>query len=494
MEKIIILVLLALRCSCSNATQIDNLYRLLKSKRAQKSPDSVSWIDLHEKQEYSPVYIAHQDGLMDADKIDKLPGQPDNVDFNQYSGYVTVDPQAGRALFYYFVESPPNSSTNPLVLWLNGGPGCTSFGFGAMEELGPFRVNSDGRTLFRNNYAWNNVANVIFLESPAGVGFSYSNTTSDYNNTGDSRTAKDAYVCLSIGLRDSHNTKLGTFTSLEKVMLAITYLNLHILFCKIGNALIDDITTNEGRFDFAWSHALISDDSHEGLIEFCVNGNSSNAGECEKYLDKASNEIGDIYGNNIYAPLCLNPVLKNGSGGSLGVRLWEFHLVLANVAMDEKLAEVMRKFDLSSIEDEGARGKKGLEEMQFQGWLRSNGGRTSPTKGGNPDRQEIDKSLGKKGSEEPREEKSRARKTVASKVMIGMCERIERIKGKVENGALVELVESDNANRMKDDDISMGHNPNLKAKEENGQISEMQEQPGGSSMVLKREKERPEGD
>lgn len=58
---------------------------------------------------------------MEADKIEALPGQPQGVDFDQYAGYVTVDPEAGRALFYYFVESPLISSTNPLVLWLNGG-------------------------------------------------------------------------------------------------------------------------------------------------------------------------------------------------------------------------------------------------------------------------------------------------------------------------------------------------------------------------------------
>ncbi|MCI24782.1 serine carboxypeptidase-like protein, partial [Trifolium medium] len=72
-------------------------------------------------------------------------------------------------------------------------PGCSSLGYGAFEELGPFRINSDGKTLYRNKYAWNEVANVLFLESPAGVGFSYSNTTSDYDKSGDKRTAQDAY-------------------------------------------------------------------------------------------------------------------------------------------------------------------------------------------------------------------------------------------------------------------------------------------------------------
>lgn len=67
------------------------------------------------------VYIGPQDGLKDADAIESLPGQPQGVDFAQYSGYVTVDPTSGRALFYYFSESPQNSSTKPLVLWLNGG-------------------------------------------------------------------------------------------------------------------------------------------------------------------------------------------------------------------------------------------------------------------------------------------------------------------------------------------------------------------------------------
>ncbi|XP_059635587.1 serine carboxypeptidase 1-like [Cornus florida] len=179
------------------ANQIDNLNKLIKSRRSENPPLAQSWTEQAVGDEhYSSVYIGPQDGLRAADKIDALPGQPGGVDFDQYAGYVTVDPKAGRELFYYFVESPQKSSSKPLVLWLNGGPGCSSLGYGAMQELGPFRVKSDGKTLFRNDYAWNNVANVLFLESPAGVGFSYSNTSDDYDNAGDKSTADDSHTFL----------------------------------------------------------------------------------------------------------------------------------------------------------------------------------------------------------------------------------------------------------------------------------------------------------
>ncbi|GKG43074.1 serine carboxypeptidase II-3-like protein [Tanacetum coccineum] len=83
--------------------------------------DQVNKKDLTHKYSYAPVYVSPQDGLKDADKISKFPGQPDGTDFDQYSGYVTIDPDHGKALFYYLTESPINSSTNPLLLWLNGG-------------------------------------------------------------------------------------------------------------------------------------------------------------------------------------------------------------------------------------------------------------------------------------------------------------------------------------------------------------------------------------
>lgn len=55
-----------------------------------------------------------------SDKIVRLPGQPP-VGFHQFSGYIHVDEQRHRALFYYFVEAEIDPSSKPLVLWLNGG-------------------------------------------------------------------------------------------------------------------------------------------------------------------------------------------------------------------------------------------------------------------------------------------------------------------------------------------------------------------------------------
>lgn len=54
------------------------------------------------------------------DRISALPGQP-VVAFSQYSGYVTVNEQHGRALFYWLTEATNRPEEKPLVLWLNGG-------------------------------------------------------------------------------------------------------------------------------------------------------------------------------------------------------------------------------------------------------------------------------------------------------------------------------------------------------------------------------------
>ncbi|XWS73771.1 hypothetical protein CRYUN_Cryun02cG0157800 [Craigia yunnanensis] len=305
--------------TCGEANQAETLRSFLRSKLSRKPSPAHSLTWFHKKTGYSPNCIQPQDGSMEADKIGALPGQPNDVGFNHYAGYVTVNSRAGRALFYYFAESPENSSTNPLVLWLNGGPGCSSL-TGAMTELGPFRVNSDGKTLFRNKYAWNNVANVIFLESPAGVGFSYSNTTSDYDSPGDKRTAEDAYTFLVNWLERFPQYKTRDFYITGESyaghyvpQLAYTILlnnkssnqtAINLKGIAVGNGVIDDPTGSLGQFDYFWTHALNSDETNKGIHTYCHYFNGKDPKQCEDFMDKGYDETGDIDGYNIYAPLC----------------------------------------------------------------------------------------------------------------------------------------------------------------------------------------------
>ncbi|KAL6655434.1 hypothetical protein ACP70R_006260 [Stipagrostis hirtigluma subsp. patula] len=317
------LLLLCVAALHADASQEAQLREFIRSRRNRdNSGDTFSVNDLGYRVASSlktDSSGSDQSALKASDKITVLPGQPDGVDFNQYSGYVTVDKTNGRALFYYFVEAPQCASTKPLLLWLNGGPGCSSFGYGAMQELGPFRVNSDNTTLRRNKHAWNNVANVIFLESPAGVGFSYSNTSSDYNNTGDQRTADDAYLFLVNWLERFQEYKdrpfyitgesyaghyvpqLAATILLHNAYNSRTIINLTAIL--VGNPVIDWNTNSKGQLDYLWSHGVFSDEIFANITKSCSFDGSDGAA-CDSAWDAF--DTGHIDDYNIYAPVCIN--------------------------------------------------------------------------------------------------------------------------------------------------------------------------------------------
>ncbi|KAG9149180.1 hypothetical protein Leryth_003173 [Lithospermum erythrorhizon] len=303
---------------CYEGIELDPLQKLLALMRERPSINSVNEYNNNET-EYEAVYVGPQDGLKEADKIGALPGQPE-VLFDQYSGYVTVDPSDEKALFYYFVESDNSSSTKPLVLWLNGGPACSSLGNGALMELGPFRVNPDGESLWLNKFAWNNEANIIFLESPAGVGFSYSNKSTDYTS-GDKQTATESYTFLINWLERFPEYKERDFfiagesyaghyiPQLAQLILRNNKITnqtvINLKGIAIGNAYIDYETINTGAYDYLWSHALISDEIHKGILLNCNFSSTKTLSDaCDKYTSQVRRATGNIYNFDIYAPLC----------------------------------------------------------------------------------------------------------------------------------------------------------------------------------------------
>ncbi|XAR48236.1 Carboxypeptidase D [Bertholletia excelsa] len=214
------------------------------------------------------------------DRIYQLPGQP-LVSFQQFSGYVAVDEKKQRALFYYFVEAEVDPASKPLVLWLNGGPGCSSLGVGAFSENGPFRPS--GKVLVRNEYSWNKEANMLYLETPIGVGFSYSVDSSSYMTVNDKITARDNLAFLrrwfdkfpqyrNRSLFITGESYAGHYVpQLAELMLQFNKKEklFNLKGIALGNPVLEFATDFNSRAEFFWSHGLISDSTYKLFTSTC---------------------------------------------------------------------------------------------------------------------------------------------------------------------------------------------------------------------------------
>ncbi|GAA5887724.1 hypothetical protein JCM6882_001510 [Rhodosporidiobolus microsporus] len=112
--------------------------------------------------------------------VKDLPGLPADSKLALFAGNLpstaTSNPPTARDsdahLYFLLARAKHLPKRERLVLWLNGGPGCSSFD-GALIELGPLRITPEGGVHVVENTAWNEYANVLFLDQPAGTGFSY---------------------------------------------------------------------------------------------------------------------------------------------------------------------------------------------------------------------------------------------------------------------------------------------------------------------------------
>ncbi|KAJ2459178.1 hypothetical protein GGF42_001626 [Coemansia sp. RSA 2424] len=95
-----------------------------------------------------------------------------NANVTQYSGY--LDTAEDKHFFFWFFEArnPAKTGDTPVILWTNGGPGCSSL-IGLLMELGPCRVNKGGAGTSSNPYGWNENAHIIFIDQPLNTGFSH---------------------------------------------------------------------------------------------------------------------------------------------------------------------------------------------------------------------------------------------------------------------------------------------------------------------------------
>ncbi|KAI5950123.1 hypothetical protein KGF54_005271 [Candida jiufengensis] len=108
--------------------------------------------------------------------VTNLPGL-NNIDDDykplMYSGQLELFPENNTNYYFWkFIDSKKSDLNNKrTIFWLNGGPGCSSMD-GALLEIGPFRINKDKQVTL-NNGTWHKSGDIIFVDQPAGTGFSY---------------------------------------------------------------------------------------------------------------------------------------------------------------------------------------------------------------------------------------------------------------------------------------------------------------------------------
>ncbi|OMO77961.1 Peptidase S10, serine carboxypeptidase [Corchorus capsularis] len=265
--------------------------------------------------------------------ITYLPGFNGVFPSKHYSGYVKIGGE--KNLFYYFVVSERNPGRDPVVLWLNGGPGCSSFD-GFVYEHGPFNFE-EGKpkgslpTLHLNPYSWSKVSNIIYLDSPVGVGFSYSENISTYT-TGDRQTAADTHAFLlkwfelypefvSNPFYISGESYAGVYvpTLASEVVKGINggaKPTINLKGYIVGNGVTDRFFDENALVPFVHGMALISDDMFKDVEAACKGNYSKYSQACDRNLEKVYAAIEGVNIYDILEPCYHNPTNNAQRGGS----------------------------------------------------------------------------------------------------------------------------------------------------------------------------------
>eukprot|EP00253_Pinus_taeda_P005622 PITA_05622 len=285
---------------------------------------------------YLLVFVAllsHTEAAPANARITSVPGYSGTLPSDHYGGYVKIDETSGKYLYYYFITSERNATTDPVVLWLNGGPGGSSFD-GFVYEHGPFNFeageNGNLPRLKLNPYSWSKVSNIIYLDSPCGVGYSYSENVSDYD-TGDLQTASDTHDFLLKWFEEYPEFVSNPFyiigesyagiyvpTLASEVVKGIEAGVKPVLNWKgyaIGNAYTDPKFDDNSFVPFAHGMGLISDDQYQEAFHACK-GNYYDVqdDDCERILHVILETVSRLHVYNILEPCYLGTEMQEVRG------------------------------------------------------------------------------------------------------------------------------------------------------------------------------------
>ena len=220
--------------------------------------------------------------------IDNLPLWPKEIPLiEMHSGHLPVDVEENELLFFWHFASKYSIDRNRTVIWLNGGPGCSSL-VGAWMEIGPLRFQNE-ETLVANPGSWHSVANLLFIDQPIGTGFSYSKKNLHVGNltqlTNQLFQFLRRYVRIFPQLIDNEiylagESFAGQYIPYLSKMLLEQWPDFRLRGVLLGSAYIDPLNVYQSYLPFAIENKFIEKDSRifDGLSELARN--------CIKYLSE----------------------------------------------------------------------------------------------------------------------------------------------------------------------------------------------------------------
>jgi serine carboxypeptidase-like clade 1 len=292
----------------------------------------------------SVLAIAHASFV----SVTSLPGWNGTLPSKWYSGFVDVSPSPlGTKMFehYVFIESENDPANDPVVLWMNGGPGASSM-YGLFVEMGPLLLKDDSLqtdeyrrtgvpTLQYNEFGWTQFANVLILEFSPPVGFSFCSPPGPAGNGTSCGAWNDTTT-----LTANYKALLGFFKDMPRFvqnplfLIGESYAGVYTPM--LANAILDGASTfalnlqGMGIIDgcqgtevlcgrkpsplqrglgpwydllFFYGHAQVSNSHYNAIVKTCGepalrSGNLTTA--CSALVDSFYSSLGGYYGYNLY--------------------------------------------------------------------------------------------------------------------------------------------------------------------------------------------------
>jgi len=212
------------------------------------------------------------------DLITHLPGLSDFPDdFLMYSGYLIA--KRPKKKMFYWLNTGKCGSEKKLIVYLNGGPGCSSM-YGLFMGNGPFTIDEENPgKLKRNKYSWNRMAHTLYIEAPLGVGYSHHESRKNLNQS-DHSTATDILHSLENFMEvhpqyreyDLYLTG-GGYSGIYIPVIAANLLEHNSILAEnfqgimLGNPYLNEDIFKKAQYKFAYSRGLINSKLYESLTE-----------------------------------------------------------------------------------------------------------------------------------------------------------------------------------------------------------------------------------